>query len=300
MQKSRLLALAAALALAIATIGLAACGSSGSDSTGSDTSASGGSNSKVVALVPADLKKKGTLTMATDASYPPVESFDTDGKTIVGLDPDLATAIADEMGLKVDIKNASFDSILTGIAAGKYDFSMSAFTDTKEREQTVDFVTYFTAGTGFYSAADAKLDIQTLDDLCGHTVAVEKGTTQADGAQAQDAKCKKDGKDGVKLSQFPDQNGANLAISGGRAEVGMADSPVAAFIVEQSDGKFTLGGTYASEPYGIAVPKGSGLAKAIQAALVDLIANGKYAEILKENGVSDGAIETPEINGAVS
>jgi polar amino acid transport system substrate-binding protein len=301
MTKSRLWALAAALALVIGTVGLAACGSS-SDSTSSGGSSSAGAvkaNPKVVALVPADLKSQGSLTMATDASYPPVESFDTDGKTIIGLDPDLAQAIGAEMGLKIDVQNASFDSILTGIAAGKYDFSMSAFTDTKERQQTVDFVTYFLAGTSFYSKADGP-DIQSLDDLCGHSVAVEKGTTQATASQDQDGKCKAAGNPGVPVNVYPDQNGANLAISGGRAEVGMADSPVAAYIVEQSGGQFKLGGTFGGEPYGIAVPKGSGLAKPIQAALADLIANGEYAKILKQWGVSSGAITKPEINGAVS
>lgn len=299
MTKSRLWALVAVLALAFGTLAIAACGSS-SNSTSSTTAGSSGVNPKVAALVPADIKKSGTLSVASDASYPPVESFDTDGKTIIGMDPDLANALAAEMGLQADIQNATFDSILTGIAAGKYDMSMSAFTDTKERQQTVDFVTYFSAGTAFYSAADANLDIKTLDDLCGHTVAVEKGTTQATDSQAQDAKCKAAGKDGVTVSVFPDQNGANLAISGGRADIGMADSPVAAYIVDQAGGQFTLGGTYGGVPYGIAVPKGSGLTKALQAGLSDLIANGQYATILKKWGVSSGAIKTPKINGATS
>jgi polar amino acid transport system substrate-binding protein len=229
-----------------------------------------------------------------------MESFASDGKTIIGVDPDLAKAMTAKMGLTVDIQNASFDSILTGIAAGKYDFSMSAFTDTKEREQTVDFVTYFTAGTSFYTAADSGLKIKSLDDLCGHSVAVEKGTIQATDSQAQSGKCKKQGKGGVTVSVFPDQNGANLAISGGKADVGMADSPVAAYIVKQSGGQFALGGSYASEPYGIALPKGSGLTKPFQAALKSLIADGTYLKVLKSWGVEEGAINNPTINGAVS
>ncbi len=177
---------------------------------------------------------------------------------------------------------------------------MSAFTDTKEREATVDFVTYFTAGTAFYTAADSGLKINSLADLCGHSVAVEKGTTQATGAQAQSDKCKKQGKDGVTVNVFPDQNGANLAISGGKADVGMADYPVAFYIVEQSGGQFTLGGQYASQPYGIALPKGSGLTKPFQAALKSLIADGTYLKILKSWGVEAGAINNPTINGAIS
>jgi polar amino acid transport system substrate-binding protein len=299
MRKTRLWTLMAALALVIGSVALAACGDD--DSGGS----SGGqpatdTNPDVAKLVPQEIKSQGTLTMATDASYPPVEFFDTDGKSIIGFDIDLAEAMAAEMGLELEVQNATFDSILTGIAADKYDFSMSAFTDTKEREQTVDFVTYFTAGTSFYSAADADLDVQSLDDLCGHTVAVEKGTVQATDSEAQDGKCKAAGKGGVEVSVFPDQNGANLAISSGRAEIGMADSPVAAYIVDKSGGQFVLGGEFASEPYGIALPKGSGLEKAFKAALEDLIANGTYEDILKDWNVESGGIQKPEINGAIS
>jgi polar amino acid transport system substrate-binding protein len=309
MTTSRLWALLIALALALGSIGLAACGSS-SDST--DTSGGGGGGGSavdlssvkadpaVVKLVPADVKSGGSLSMGTDASYPPMESFASDGTTIIGVDPDLAKAITAKMGLTVGIENASFDAILTGISAGKYDFSMSSFTDTKEREATVDFVTYFTAGTSFYTAADSGLKINSLADLCGHSVAVEKGTIQATASQAQSDTCKKQGKDGVTTSVFPDQNGANLAISGGKADVGMADSPVAAYIVKQSGGQFALGGSYASEPYGIAIPKGSGLTKPFQAALKSLIADGTYLKILKSWGVEDGAINNPTINGAVS
>src|SRR5437660_516043 len=76
----------------------------------------------------------------------------------------------------------------------------------------------------------------SLAALCGHKAAVEKGTTQAADATAQSAKCKAAGKPGVNVLVFPDQNGANLALSSGRGDVGMADSPVAAYQVKQSKG----------------------------------------------------------------
>ena len=162
---------------------------------------------------------------------------------------------------------------------------MSSFTDTKEREKTVDFVTYFSAGTSFYVKAQGGPTINTLADLCGHKVAVEKGTTQADDAAAQSKKCKAAGKPGVTVSVFPDQNGANLALSSGRAEVGMADSPVADYQVKKSNGQFKLTGKpYGTAPYGIAIPKDSGLAKPLLAALKALMANGQYKAILDEVG----------------
>ena len=100
---------------------------------------------------------------------------------------------------------------------------------------------------------------------------------------------------------FPDQNGANLALSSGRAEVGMADSPVAEYQVKQSNGQFKLTGQpYGTAPYGIAIPKGSGMAKPVLDALKELMANGKYKAILTKWGIQSGAITNPKINGATS
>ncbi|HTN24800.1 MAG TPA: ABC transporter substrate-binding protein [Solirubrobacteraceae bacterium] len=282
-------------ALLAATLFVAACGDSKKDTS----TAAGASKAQVA--VPAAVKAKGTLVVGSDASYPPMESIDSDGKTVVGMDADLAKALAKVMGLKAKVTNATFDAIIPGIASKKYDLGMSAFTDTKEREATVDFVTYFSAGTSFYAKASGGPAVDGLADLCGLTVAVEKGTTQADDATAQGKKCTKAGKKDVKVDVFRDQNGANLALSSGRANVGMADSPVAAFIVKQSGGRFKLIGTpYGTAPYGIAMPKDGGLAKPILAAMKALIADGTYQKLLDKYGLASGAIKTPAINGAIS
>jgi polar amino acid transport system substrate-binding protein len=293
-----------ALVLALA-MALAACGSSNDNS--SDTGKSGGGSISatkdpaVAAQVPSSVKSKGTLTVAADATYPPNEFLNPGSKNVVGMDADMATALASVMGLKANMKNATFDSIIPGLASGKYDLGMSSFTDTKEREQTVDFVTYFNAGTSFYGKAQGAPTINGLADLCGHKVAVEKGTTQATDSQAQSKKCKAAGKPSVSVSVFTDQNGANLAISSGRADVGMADSPVAAYIVKKSSGQFkVIGQPYGEAPYGIAIPKKSGLQKPVLAAMKKLIDGGQYKAILTKWGIQSGAITNPVINGATS
>jgi polar amino acid transport system substrate-binding protein len=199
------------------------------------------------------------------------------------------------------VKNQTFDSIIPGLAAGKYDLGMSSFTDTKEREKTVDFVTYFSAGTSFYAKAQGAPAVNGLADLCGLKVAVEKGTTQADDSNAQSKKCTAAGKKAVSVSVFPDQNGANLALSSGRAQIGMADSPVADYQVKKSNGQFKLLGTpYGTAPYGIAMSKTSDLAKPVLAGIKALIANGQYKSILEKWGIASGAISNPVINGATS
>ena len=217
-----------------------------------------------------------------------------------GMDADLAVALTQALGLKAKVVNATFDGIIPGLAAGKYDLGMSSFTDTKEREKTVDFVTYFSAGTSFFEKAGGP-PVTGLASLCGLTVAVEKGTTQQADSTAQSKKCTAAGKKPVKVLTFPDQNGANLALSSGRAQVGMADSPPADYQVKQSGGQFKLVGTpYGTAPYGIAIPKNSGMQKPILDALKQLMSNGQYKSILNKWGIAEGAIDNPTINGATS
>jgi polar amino acid transport system substrate-binding protein len=310
---SRLVVLVGAFVIAAAASG---CGgsSSGTTTSGSGSSSAGttatasstgpGAIAKdptIAAEVPAAIASKGMLTVAADATYAPNEFIAADGTTVVGMDVDLGHALGEVMGVQFTFTNASFDTIIPGLLAGKYGIGMSSFTDTLARQQVVDFVTYFSAGTSFYVAASGGATVMSLADLCGKKVGVERGTTQQTDATAQNAKCKATGKPAVQLSVFPDQNGANLALSSGRVEVVMADSPVAAYAVKQSNGHFALSGSpYGTAPYGIAIPKKSGLQKPILDALNKLIANGTYQKILAQWGVQQGAIANPAINAATS
>jgi len=281
---------------------LAGCGSSSSSSSSSTKTASPGTaDAAIVAKVPAAIKSKGTLTIGSDATYAPLEFVASDGHTVIGMDPDLLDAIGAKMGLKVKFVNATFDTIIPALAAGKFDLGVSSFTDTKEREKTVDFVDYFTAGISFYAKSASNPGVETVADLCGKSVAVEKGTVEQEESEAQSKKCAKAGKPAVKVLSFPDQNGANLALSSGRAEIGMADSPIADYQVKQSNGQFKLvGKEYEAAPYGIAIPKSSGLTEPIQAALKAVIADGEYAKILGKWGLQSGSLTTATIDGATS
>jgi polar amino acid transport system substrate-binding protein len=300
--RSKLTLLAGALVVLVALVAAGCGGGKKSSSTTSATTTSSqgtASNSTIAAEVPAKIKSKGTLTIATDATYAPNEFIASDGKTVTGWDVELGQALGKVMGLNWKFVNATFDTIIPGLQSGKYDVGMSSFSDTKAREKVVDFVTYFTAGTSFYVKAQGPT-INSLADLCGHSVGVERGTTQATDSTAQNLKCKKAGKPGVSVHVYPDQNAANLAIESGRQQVGMADSPVAAYIVKQSGGKFKLTGKpYNTAPYGIALPKGNGMTKPVLDAMKELIKNGMYTSILTKYGVQQGAIATPAINAAV-
>jgi polar amino acid transport system substrate-binding protein len=310
-------ALAAVSLLSAAAI--AACGSSSSSSSSASSSASSassstssstpaapasssGANPAVAALVPAAIKSKGTLTVAADASYAPDEFIGPDGHTVVGMDADLSKALAAEMGLKANVVNATFATIIPGLAAGRYDMGASSFSDTLAREKTVNFVDYAHVGESFYTKSTGGVSIGSIADICGKTVSVESGTTEEADAKTQSGKCTKAGKPAVNVLVFNTQTEANLAVSSGRAQLGFADTPVADYQVKQSSGEFKIvGAPYATGPYGLAIPKG-GLDKAVLAALQELVKNGQYAAILAKWGLSGIAIPASQvkINGATS
>ena len=255
----------------------------------------------IAATVPAAVKSKGTLTVALDATYAPDEFIAPDGSTIVGMDADLSTAITQVLGLKAKLVNATFDTIIPGIQSGKYDMGASSFTDTLARQKVVDFVDYFTAGEGFYVKTGSSLAFNGLTSLCGHSVAVESGTTEQTDAQTEAKACAKANKGAVTVLSYGNQSQANLAVSSGRADVGFADSQVAGYIVATSNGVFQNSGTaFEVAPYGLALPKGNGMAAPVQAAVNYLIGNGIYGQILSKWGVQSGAVTSSVINGATS
>lgn len=298
--------------LAAVALGLAACGGgssagggsgSGSGSKGKGTVPASQKDTKLAKLVPASVVKNGQIIVATDPSYAPNEFFATDNKTIIGMDPDMGKAIGQVLGVKFTFVKAGFDSIIPGLASGRYGLGMSSFTDNKEREKTVDFVTYLSAGTALMVKKGNPEHLSAADQsLCGKKVAVEKGTVQEDpDIPGRTKKCQAAGKGAVQALVYPDQNGANLALSTGRADAVLADSPVAEYAAKQSNGQFVItGSSYDNAPYGIAVPKTSGTLKdAIKGALDAMIADGTYKKVLAKWGITEG-ISSPQINGAQS
>ena len=260
------------------------------------------------AMLPDKFKQSGTIIVATDATYPPNE-FVPDGQdTPIGMDMDLANALGQVLGLQVTIEKAGFDGIIAGLNAGRYDIGMSSFTDTKDREQSVNFVTYFSAGTSTMVLAGNPKNVSTTTDLCGLSVGAENGTTQL--AQLTDATvegsvlkaCQDAGKAAPIAQGFPTQNDVNAALLAGRIDAYLADSPVVDYAVKATGDKFEkVGGDLATAPYGIAIPKEPAeLTPAIQAAMQHLMDTGAYGKILDNWGLTGGAITTAQINAAVS
>lgn len=303
----------AAVTLLAASSTLAACGSdsleSGSTSSGS---ASGGSDvtaaaktavekvtkdDTLAAKVPAKVKTAGTINVGSDASYAPNEFTDTDGKTIVGMDVDLFTAVAKKLGLEAKFENADFSNIILNVTSGKYDVGVSSFTINEERKKQVNMVQYFNAGT-LWAVAKGNPKKVDADNACGLTVGVQKGTVQVDDLEARSKKCTEAGKQAIKSVVEVAQSKVTADLVSGKVDAMAADSPITAYAVQlQGDAIEQLGSMYDSAPYGFVVPKADAdFAAAISGALDALKKDGTYDAVLAKWGNKDGAVSSFTVN----
>jgi polar amino acid transport system substrate-binding protein len=288
--------------IAVTSLVLAACGG-GSDASAAPEGSVGaiasmsGPDEALAALVPAAIASDGKLSFGTDASYPPSEFVDVDGSTIKGFDVDLGMAIAARLGLEGEFVNAPFDSLITRVQSGTYDVGMSSFTVNPDREKEALMITYFNAGTSWAVKAGNPDNI-TPDTACGKRVAVQKATVQVPDIEARSKACTDAGNEPIQIDQYTKQTDATTAVVSSKDDAMLADSPVIAYAVQQTNGQLeVVGDVYDSAPYGIVVAKdATDLSKAIQGAVQAMIDDGSYMAILDTWGVSNGAITTSEIN----
>jgi polar amino acid transport system substrate-binding protein len=283
----------------VAALALTGCGGSSDSPTISQPSSSSG-GAPLAAELPQAIRDAGVLKVGSDVAYAPVEFFDTDGKTVIGIDPDLGKAIEGQLGVKLEFQNGTFDGLITSLRSKRIDLIMSAMSDTPERQKSIDFVDYFTAGTSILVKKGNPEGIKTLDDFCGKTIALQRGTTQEDVAKTQAAKCSAAGKP-LKVLPFDRDTEALLQVKQGRAVADMNDFPVAAYNAKTSGGGNdfeVVGEQIEAGPYGIGVRKeDTQLRDALQKALQALIDNGEYAKVLEKWNVKQGAVTAATVNG---
>ncbi len=280
---------------------LTGCTSNNDNEGSSDTAKESVNVEKVdsiAATLPDKVKNAGKLVIGVNVPYQPNEYRDSSGK-IVGFDVDLMDAVSKVLGVTPEYTESDFDKIIPAIQAGTYDMGMSSFTDTKEREKTVDFTTYFSAGVQWAQQKDKPVD---PSDACGKKVAVQATTVEdTDEVPAKSAKCVADGKPAIDIVKFDRQDDATNALVLGKVDAMSADSPVTAYAIKQSDGKLEPAGpVFDSAPYGWPVAKGSPLATSLQQALQHLIDDGSYKKVATNWGVEAGVIDKSLINGANS
>lgn len=214
-------------------------------------------------------KKK--ITMGTNATFPPFESVDDSGK-IVGLDADIAAAIAEKLNMELVIKDMEFDSLIPAVQGKSIDFAMAGMTVTDERKESVNFTDTYAKGVQVIIVKEGSA-IKTVDDLKGKKIGVQTGTTG-------DSYCTEDyGQENVK--QFANGPLAVAALQNGQIDCVVIDQQPAKSYVASTPGLKILDTTYADEDYAIAVSKdNTKLLNNINKALAELKAAGKIDEIV--------------------
>lgn len=285
----------------VALIGsTAACGSS---ATGSSTAAADTVPKKVdsiAALVPKSIAAKGTLTIAA-ATYPPAVIEPANGGTPTGWDIENVRQIAAVLGLKVQIKIAPFNGIITGLQAGRYDAATGEIYATPERTATVTFVTNHSSSDALMVPVGSKITSAASEtDLCGHTLAASLGSAEAALAEKLAGTCKSAGKDPITVKTFDSQANVNLALRGGRVDAAVSSASQVAYVMSQAKNQFKLVELDWAPKYktGMVLARGSDtekFAEAVQAATDHLIENGELQKILDKFNAGQGLIEKAEI-----
>ena len=333
--RSRRTWLAAASAIAVTmALAVAGCGKSGEEPQAEAPVASPQANPALQERLPAEIKQAGVVQIGTEALYPPFESFGPDNKTIVGLDPDLATALGQVLGVKVDMTHTSFEGLLTALDGGRYDLVMAAVTDTKARQEKYDFVDYFMTGQSIVVKKGNPTGIKGIADLCGKNVAVLTASTQQ--KLLGEFNQKECAANPIKVTALPSDKDALLQVQTGRADASFTQDAVAAynaktigggaqFEVANSERTFPAewiasGGydvtdeflRYAKPLVGedmITLPTPVGmvfnkdetqLRDAVQAALKEVIAAGTYDQILQKYDLTSGALKDAPINSGTA
>jgi polar amino acid transport system substrate-binding protein len=284
------------LVMAVALVA-AGCGDD-SDTGGGTTETTAAAptvDEALAAKVPDAIKSDGKILIGTDASYAPNEFLDTDGKTVVGWDVDLFNAVAAKFGLETEWQSATFDAIIPGVQSGKYEMGISSFTINDERKEQVNMVSYFSAGTQWGTKKGNPAGIQP-DNACGKKVAVQTNTVQdtEDLPKRQEA-C---GGQQITVDRYQRQDQATAAVVSGKDDAMLADSPVLAYAVKQTNGQLELlGDIYDAAPYGYVIEKDqTEFAQAVADAVAALISDGTYKTVLEKWGVEAGAITDPTVN----
>ena len=213
----------------------------------------------------------GVLTMGTNATFPPYEY--KDGDDIVGIDAEIAQAMADKLGLKLEIVDMDFDSLIASIQSGKIDMSLAGMTVTEERKQNVDFTDSYATGVQVIIVKDDS-DITSVDDLQDKLIGVQQGTTGH-------LYCADDfGEDHV--NALPNGATAVQALLQGKVDCVVIDQEPAKAFVEANEGLKILDTAYTTEDYAAAVSKDN---PALTAAL------NKALQELKDDGTIQGILD---------
>jgi polar amino acid transport system substrate-binding protein len=288
------------LAVAASALALTACGEGSPGAAGAehtdDISVGVQPDPAAVALLPAEVRSKGTLVVPMDLTSPPTTFMASDNKTPIGFNPDMARLIAKKLGMQLRIENVKFDTIIPGFQAHRYDFTASTMSPTEARLNVLDMINYFQNGS---SVAVPYGDPKQLamDSLCGSSIGVQSGSSQEIQTLPKLSKdtCESKGKPPVKGVTLPSVNDALTQVVSKRIDGVFYDSTSLAWADRQQPKTFqVLQPVLDTEPVAIALGKDSPLTPAVQKAIQSIIDSPKYAEALNRWGFNGLGVTTAD------
>ncbi len=246
-------------------------------------------------LLPADAVTR-PLTVAVALGSPP-DDFRNEKGDVVGWEIDILRAATQALGIPLELRPTTFDTLIPGLQAKRFDAAVGQMGVTVAREKVVDMIGTLIGTELFAALADDIIAVASLDDLCGVSVATTRGSREMVFADEHQAQCKDAGKPPIDALAFNDGNGAAEALLSKRARLYWLGSTAVSYFVAQSQGRTKVVGHYTDRSYiGVALPKGSEMAKPLQAAIQHLMDDGTYDKIVTKWGLQDGASKVAPLN----
>jgi polar amino acid transport system substrate-binding protein len=296
-----------ALAAIIAT-GLAGCGGGSADTATSpeakatnptdDISANVAVDENARALLPQSVKDKGTLVVAMELKSPPTTFLADDGKTPIGLNPDMARLIAKKLGLRVEIVDVPFDNIIPALQGHRYDMTASTMGVTPERVKVVDMIEYFKTGSSI-GVAKGNPAGYAVDNLCGKQVVVTKGSIQATKRlpELSKSQCEDKGKPAIEGIILPTLQDAMTQVASGRVKAIYYDTHALTWAAKQQPNRFEVLSPQINTSFvAVALPKDGELTPAVQAAIQSITASPEYQESLRRWGLEGLGIHEAKLH----
>ena len=253
-------------------------------------------------LLPQEYRDAGTIQLVTDANYPPFQYINDAGE-MVGFEVDLWNAIAERLGVKMEVTSVAFDSMIPGVQSGRWDVAMEGITDNSVRREVVSFVNYGYTTSSAYVLEDNGEGIEDHLDLCGMNGAAQSGTEWVDMiSETLSEACVADGQEGMTVSEYGTGNDVLLSLYSGRSDFVLTSAASAREIMNNAPRPVSVVAVdlLPRTPSGIAFRRDEmDLGEAILAALAEVMADGTYEAIYTEWDVKPMMMtHEPGINSA--
>lgn len=252
--------------------------------------------------LPSAIAESKTVNLGSNIQSAPNNFYAGDGTTPIGYEVDLAKAIGSKLGVEMAYQDMAFGSLITSLQSGRIDMTMAAMNDTKERQQQIDFVDYFSSGITIMVQKGNPEGITGPEALCGKNVALVQGTSHQRFATAQSEKCVQEGQPAINITATDSDTQNQNQLRTGRVAAILNDLPSAVYISRTAnDGnafEVVPGPPIEGGPYGIGFAKtNTALRDSVNEALSALMADGTYTQILESWGVEQGALTETAVNG---